>query len=130
MNLFPLERITTIDPGKKAQAWQNVPHTLSFFSTHFPRFPVVPGVLLLGNFAELAAWLLNEQTGQQWKLAGAERVRFMHFVKPGDQMEVAVELKKLSVESALLSGTIQVAGKVVVTARQIRLFPIGKGVDS
>lgn len=130
MNPFPLDRITNIDPGKRSQALQNVPHTLSFFSTHFPRFPVVPGVLLLGNFADLAARMLHEQTGQQWKLAGAQRVRFIHFVKPGDQMEVEVELKKLSIESALFSGTIEVDGQVVVTARQIRLFPLDKGVDS
>ena len=41
-----LDRILEIDPEKGAKALRNVPNTLSIFDSHFPRFNVLPGVLI------------------------------------------------------------------------------------
>jgi 3-hydroxyacyl-[acyl-carrier-protein] dehydratase len=84
---------------------------------------VLPGVIILGTMGELAALLLAEQTGGTWRLAGAERVRYRHFVRPGDQMEVVVDLKDLSDDAALFSGDAKVDGKSVTTARSLRMVP-------
>ncbi len=119
-----LDRIVTLEPGKPAVGLRNVANTLSIFDSHFPRFPVLPGVIILGTMGELAGLLLAEQTGGQWRLAGAERVRYRHFVRPGDQMEVVVDLKELSDEVALFSGDAKVDGKSVTTARQLRMVPV------
>jgi 3-hydroxyacyl-[acyl-carrier-protein] dehydratase len=121
--LIALDRITSIEPGKGATAIRNVPNTLAIFDTHFPYKPVLPGVLIVGSLGELAATLLREQTGQPWRLSGADRISFRHFVQPGDQMEVAVELKALTDTSATLTGTVRVEGKVVTQIRQLRLVP-------
>ncbi len=121
-----LDRVVTLEPGKPAVGLRNVANTLSIFDSHFPRFPVLPGVIILGTMGELAGLLLAEQTGDQWRLAGAERVRYRHFVRPGDQMEVVVQLKELSDEAALFSGDAKVDGKSVTTARLLRMVP-GKG---
>ena len=121
--LITLDRITSIEPGKGATALRNVPNTLAIFDTHFPRKPVLPGVLIIGSLGELAAALLREQTGQSWRMAGADRIAFRHFVQPGDQMEVAVELKALTETSATLAGTVRVEGKVVTQIRQLRMVP-------
>lgn len=118
-----LDRIVTLEPGKPAVGLRNVANTLSIFDSHFPRFPVLPGVIILGTMGELAGLLLAEQTGGQWRLAGAERVRYRHFVRPGDQMEVVVDLKELSDEAAVFSGNAKVDGKSVTTARQLRMVP-------
>ena len=125
--LVTLDRIVSLDPGKGARALRNVPNTLAIFDSHFPRFPVLPGVLILGSLGLLAATLLREQTGREWRLAGAEQVRFRHFVQPGDQMELSVDLKSLSEEEALFSATVRVEGKPVTTARQLRLAPLAPG---
>ena len=90
--LITLDRIVSIEPGKGAQALRNVPATLAIFDTHFPRKPVLPGVLIIGSIGELAAALLREQTGKSWRLASLSRVSFRHFVQPGDQMEISVDL--------------------------------------
>jgi 3-hydroxyacyl-[acyl-carrier-protein] dehydratase len=121
--LTTIDRIVELEPGKSAKGLRNVTNTLSILDSHFPRFPVLPGVLMLGSMGELAALLLEEQTGRPWRLAGAEQVRFRHFVQPGDQLELSVELKELSGEVAVLSASARVDGKPVVTARQIRLAP-------
>lgn len=118
-----LDRIVEIDPQKGARALRNVPNTLSIFDTHFPRFHVLPGVLILGSLAELAARLLGERTGTKWRLARAEQVRFRHFVQPGDQMALSVELKQFSPTAAVFSATAKVNDKVVSTARALRMVP-------
>lgn len=119
--LITLDRIVSIEPGKGAKALRNVPMTLAIFDTHFPRKPVLPGVLIIGSVAELATALLREQTGQTWTLAGVSRVSFRHFVQPGDQMEISVDLKDAGETSATLAASVRVDGKVVTAIRQVRM---------
>jgi 3-hydroxyacyl-[acyl-carrier-protein] dehydratase len=121
-----LDRIVSVDAGKEAQAIRNVPNTLAIFDSHFPRFPVLPGVLILGSIGALAARLLEEESGTRWRLAGAGNVGFRHFVQPGDQMEIAVQLKERSDDEAVLSGEARVDGKVVTRARQLRMKPVSQ----
>jgi 3-hydroxyacyl-[acyl-carrier-protein] dehydratase len=120
---FTLDQVTVVEPRKGARGFLNVPNTLSLFADHFPRFPVLPGVLVLGSLADLSMQLLKEQTGYAWRLGGARQVRFRHFIQPGDRMELSVALKRLSAESALLSGTVLVDGRKMVTADEIQLMP-------
>ena len=116
-----LDRILSIEPGSRATAIRNVPNTLAIFDSHFPRFPVMPGVLMLGSLGALAAKLLEEETGGKWRLAGGGQIGFRHFVQPGDQMEITVELKERSDTAATLSGEVKVDGKLVIRARQLRM---------
>jgi 3-hydroxyacyl-[acyl-carrier-protein] dehydratase len=120
-----LDRIVSVEPGERARAIRNVTNTLSIFDSHFPRFPVLPGVLILGSFGELASMLLEEQTGRRWRLAGAEQIRYRHFVQPGDQLELSVEVKEVAPEEATLAGDARVDGKVVTQARRLRMVPEG-----
>ena len=99
-----LDRITSVEPGVSATAIRNVPNTLAIFDSHFPRFHVLPGVLILGSMGELAAHLLAEETGTRWRLAGAGQVGFCYFVGLGDQLEISAQLKDRSDDSATLSG--------------------------
>jgi 3-hydroxyacyl-[acyl-carrier-protein] dehydratase len=121
-----LDRIVSVEPGESgtATAIRNVPNTLAIFDTHFPRFPVLPGVLMLGSLGALAAELLKADTDKPWRLAGADRVAFRHFVQPGDQLELAVKLSKHSDTEAVLSGEVSVDGRVVVRARKLRMVPL------
>src|SRR4029077_13156409 len=66
-----LDRIVSVEPGESgtAMAIRNVPNTLAIFNTHFPRFPVLPGVLMLGSLGALAAELLGADTDERWRLA-------------------------------------------------------------
>ena len=118
-----LDLIVSVEPGESATAIRNVPNTLAIFDTHFPRFPVLPGVLMLGSLGALAAELLQADTDERWRLAGADRVAFRHFVQPGDQLELTVKLSKRSDSEAVLSGEVSVDGRVVVRARKLRMAP-------
>jgi 3-hydroxyacyl-[acyl-carrier-protein] dehydratase len=118
-----LDRIVRLDDGE-AEAIRNVPNTLAILDSHFPRFPVMPGVLILGSLGTLCAELLEQSTGRRWRLAGADRVGFRHFVQPGDQMVLTVKLKDAGDAEATLSGEVAVDGKVVTRARRLRAVPI------
>src|SRR5215207_10554794 len=118
------DRLLEIEPGKTARAVRNVPNTLAIFDSHFPRFPTMPGVLILGTLGSLAARLLEEEDpARPWRLAGAGNVGFRHFVQPGDQMELTVTLKQREDREALLSGEVRVDGRVVTRARRLRMVP-------
>ena len=123
--LITLDKVLALEPGKGARALRNVPNTLDILDRHFPRFPVMPGVLILGSLGELAVRLLREQTGSVWRMTGAEQIRFRRFVQPGDQMELSIEIKEFAPESAVFSGSVRVEGKLMTTAGKIRLIPAG-----
>lgn len=120
-----LDRIVSVEPGHAATALRNVPNTLSLFDSHFPRFPVLPGVLILGSLGELAAHLLAREPGGAWELRGAQRVSFRHFVRPGDQLELRVELRERTQDRAVLRGEVSVDGRSVTRARELWATPVG-----
>jgi 3-hydroxyacyl-[acyl-carrier-protein] dehydratase len=114
-----LDRVVRVEDDE-AEAIRNVPNTLAIFDSHFPRFHVLPGVLMLGSIGTLCAELLEQRTGKRWRLAGADRVAFRHFVQPGDQLSLNVKLKDLGDGEATLTGEASVDGKLVLRARKLR----------
>jgi 3-hydroxyacyl-[acyl-carrier-protein] dehydratase len=118
-----IDRVVELEHGKRASGFRNITNTLAILDSHFPYMPVLPGVLMLGSMGELAARLLEDHTGKRWRLAGADQVRFRHFVQPGDQLDLEVELKDVSDTAAGLSASARVEGKLMVTARRLRMVP-------
>lgn len=86
-----------------------------FFAGHYPGFPIVPGVLLCEAAMQAGAVLLSAHVDAGGKIPVATRigdVRFKRMVRPGDTIEIDVELTerlagafflkaKVSVENAL-----------------------------
>jgi 3-hydroxyacyl-[acyl-carrier-protein] dehydratase len=128
--LIALDRIIRVEPGRRAIALRNVPHTLAIFDSHFPRRPVLPGVLVLGSMAELARVLLAEQAGLPWRLSGAGRVRYRHFIQPGDQMEIEVEMRDLDEQQATFKATVRVEERLVTSAGTLVLIRAARGGGS
>ena len=105
--------------GGSATGARNVTNTLGFLDSHFPRFPVMPGVLILGSLGRLAGELLAAEPGGSWRLRSAGRVGFRHFVRPGDRLDLSVELVGVEDGRATLKGEASVDGKLVVRARKL-----------
>jgi 3-hydroxyacyl-[acyl-carrier-protein] dehydratase len=119
--LIGFDRILAVEPGRRAEAVRNVPSTLAIFDSHFPRFPVLPGVIVLGSLAQLAAVLLRESTLHEWRLAEAQTVRFRRFVRPGDVLELSVELTECDGEQAVCAARASVDGQRVTTIGRLVL---------
>lgn len=82
-----LDRIDLLEYGRRARGRLNVTGTLPLFATHFPRYPVLPGVLLV----ESALALIRLAADDPWlRLRSAGRFRFRRFIVPGDEVVIEV----------------------------------------
>lgn len=65
-----------------------VPLDLACFTGHFPKTPVLPGVVQIDWAIALAAPLLAEPR----RFAGMEVLKFQHLVRPGDELSLVLRL--------------------------------------
>ena len=56
MRFLLLDRIEEVVPGQSVRGWKNASMTEDYFEWHFPERPIVPGVLVLESFVQLAGW--------------------------------------------------------------------------
>jgi 3-hydroxyacyl-[acyl-carrier-protein] dehydratase len=101
VRFFLIDKITLWEVGVRARAVKNVALSEDFFDDHFPRRPVMPGVLMIEGMAQLAGLLLEaslkQQAGKNGKaiLSVLERTRFRRTIHPGDTL--AYEAQVVSV---------------------------------
>jgi 3-hydroxyacyl-[acyl-carrier-protein] dehydratase len=93
-----VDRILSWEEGKRIQVLKNVTYNEPFFSGHFPKNPLMPGVLIIESMAQ-AGGLLIIKSYPQLKdspafLVGIDKARFKKEVRPGDQLILNVELKR------------------------------------
>lgn len=98
-----VDRVLNIEQGKKIKALKNVTINEAFFNGHFPRYPVMPGVLIIEALAQAAGILsFYSDDGEApndnalYLFAGIDNARFKRQVVPGDQLILEVELLKLA----------------------------------
>jgi 3-hydroxyacyl-[acyl-carrier-protein] dehydratase len=120
--LLMIDRVTECEPGKRIVALKNVSVNEPYFPGHFPRRPIMPGVLILEAMAQAAAILVFRTAGERpeknalYYYAGIDKARFRKPVVPGDQLaiEVAIMWSKRSIWK--FSCAARVADEVVAEA--------------
>lgn len=128
--MTPLDDVVEVVPGRTVTAIRHVPQTLEVFVTHFPLFPVLPGVLILDDLVGVARLALDGVAlpgggpVHRWELARAGRIRYRHFVQPGDSMEINVRVTSLGAGVATCQGTVRVDGRAVTVATELVLRPM------
>ncbi|MCP3933424.1 MAG: 3-hydroxyacyl-ACP dehydratase FabZ [Bacteroidetes bacterium] len=116
-----VDRVTECVPGKKLVAIKNVSFNEPFFQGHFPREPIMPGVLILEALAQATGLLsfcsMNEDHKKKlYMLVGIDKARFRGQVVPGDQLQLSVSLKRTMRGIWMYQGVATVDGKVVADA--------------
>ena len=88
-----VDRVLDVDvAGKRLRALKNVTANEPFFVGHFPKRPVMPGVLMLEALAQASALLSFETEGislddsQVFYFVGIDGARFKRPVEPGDPL--------------------------------------------
>lgn len=118
MRHFHLDRIESIEPGVRAVGVRAVALSDDVFVDHFPGNPILPGVYLLEGLAQTAGVLLWE-TSKHSRIAvmvSVDRARFIAFARPGDLVQLAVEIDSYDVAAARVRGTASVGDRRVVAA--------------
>ena len=96
-----VDRVLELEKGVRVKALKNVTINEPFFTGHFPRRPVMPGVLMLEALAQAAALLSFETMGSKgddktlYYFAGIDGARFKRVVEPGDQLMLEVEIDRV-----------------------------------
>ncbi len=102
---LPYDLIEQCTAGESATARKGIAMSDPLFTTHFARFPVLPGALAIQSLVELARAVLggaDRPTGSFWQPTGMQGVRFRAYVRPGDVLGLTVRvalLRGLSAEA-------------------------------
>lgn len=126
-----VDRITELEPGKRAVGIKNVTGNESFFPGHFPGYPVMPGVLVIEALAQVAAvavLTLESYRGRIPLFAGIDNARFKRPVFPGDTLRLEVEILKLKATVGKARGRARVGEEIVAEAELI--FAAGEKLPS
>ena len=94
-----IDRILDIEKGKKAIVLKNVSMDEPYFLGHFPKEPILPGVLILEAMAQTGglAFESSFEKGEKGMpvLASVEEFRVRKRVIPGDQLIIEAEVLRI-----------------------------------
>lgn len=96
--MLMIDRVIEIDDDRRAVGIKNVTINEPYFQGHYPRLPIMPGVLLIEAMAQLGGILLSqklEHTGKVAVLLSLDRVKFRRPVTPGDQVVIEALAKRV-----------------------------------
>jgi beta-hydroxyacyl-ACP dehydratase FabZ len=113
-----IDRILDMEKGKSIVAIKNVTCNESFFQGHFPKFKVMPGVLIIEGIAQTGGVLLYNSIPDPDKklvfLSKVDNAKFRKPVIPGDQLRFEVEFIKLKKKFIQIKGKALVDNEIVV----------------
>lgn len=114
-----VDRIISMEQGKRAVGIKNVTINDYFFRGHFPQKPVMPGVLIVEAMAQVGGVMMLSPQENRGKLAyfmAADNVKFRKTVVPGDQLVMEVEAGRIKARTGQVHAKAFVDGKIVAEA--------------
>lgn len=120
MKFVLIDRIVSLEEGKRLTAVKSVSLAEEYLGDHFPAFPVLPGVLLLEGLVESAGWLVRKTENfahSMILLAEARNVRYKSFLPPGSQIQYTVEAKTIDEKVSSFTGCGIAEGQKIVEAK-------------
>ncbi len=119
MRYLLVDRILTLDAVNKITGVKNVAMSEDFLEFHFPKNPIMPGIMLLEALVQLSGWLEAASSDfRKWFLVSRVlKCSFYGFVFPGDQVELSVSVAPApSDDLKIYSGAAKVNGKRKIKA--------------
>jgi len=123
MRFTLIDRISDVQPGVSITAIKALSLAEEYLQDHFPKFPVMPGVLMLEALFQASAWLVYKSEDFRHStilLKQARNVKYADFVQPGQTLTVHSEIVKQDESlttvkaSATVDDTVAVSGKLTL----------------
>jgi 3-hydroxyacyl-[acyl-carrier-protein] dehydratase len=116
-----IDKAVELVADESAVGIKNVSINEAFFQGHFPRQPVMPGVLIIEAMAQTAAVLVAHTLGKEAEgklvyFMSVDGARFRRPVSPGDQMRIHVRKDRNRGNVWKFYGEAKVEGHVVAEA--------------
>ncbi len=122
MKYRQIDRITSLEPGKRLTAERTLRAEEEYLKDHFPRFPVMPGVMMLEALHQAAVWLVRSDDEFQTPLVllrETRSVKFGDFLAPGETLQITVDMVKQAGMKTTVKASATKQGRVTVSARLI-----------
>jgi len=122
MRFTLLDRVLDVEPGKSITAIKTVSLAEEYLGDHFPRFPVLPGVLMLEAMTQAAAWTIR--LGEDFAhsmvvLRTAKNVKYGDFAEPGRVLTVTAQVQSQDATTTTVKASGMVGDRTSLTARLI-----------
>ena len=122
MRFSLIDRIEELQSNRKIVAVKALSLAEEYLADHFPRFPVMPGVLMLEALTQAGAWLIRASEDFAHSivvLKEARNVKYGQFVEPGQLLRVTAEIIKQTDNETELKAEGTVDGQSTVKARLV-----------
>ena len=122
MRFCQLDQITLFEPGVRIEARRRLRADEDYLRDHFPRFAVMPGVLMLEALTQAAVLLARATEGYQAGLVyleSAKSIKFADFVQPGQVLIISAEIIKRDGDRTLLKVSGRKDASVAVSGRLV-----------
>lgn len=120
MKFVLVDRITEFEPGERIVACKALSLAEEYLADHFPRFPVLPGVLMLEAMVQTSAWLVRAKLDFSPSLVllkEARNITYKSFLAPGQLLTIESACKELSDEQSIFTATGSVDGRETLKGR-------------
>lgn len=120
MRFSLIDRIIDLKPGESISTIKTLSVAEEYLADHFPGFAVMPGVLMLEAMTQSAAWLIRVTDNYKHSLvtlAEARNVKYIHFVVPGEKLEIEVSILSREPGLTKVKAEGKVDGRVALSGR-------------
>ncbi len=114
-----VDRVIEVEGDHRAVGIKNVTINEPYFQGHYPRHPIMPGVLIIEAMAQLGGLLLSqklEHTGKVAVLLSLDNAKFRRPVVPGDQLVLEATTLRVKSRSGEVFCQARVAGDLAAEA--------------
>jgi len=123
-----VDRVLELHRGESIRALKNVTYNEPFFPGHFPKRPVMPGVMIIEALAQAAGILcfvsddVFPDHRTRFYFVGIDNARFRRPVVPGDQLLLSAQLER-SLRGVSRFATVARVGDQEVAHAQMMIVP-------